>query len=50
MRNANAQRRKSMVPADALQQLGCEHVSHAETGGLTGHTGAFSSEVKTGSR
>ncbi len=33
MRNANAQRTYSMVPAGALQQLGCKHVSHAETGG-----------------
>jgi len=34
MRNVNAQRKDSMVPADAPQQLGCEHVSHAETGGF----------------
>jgi hypothetical protein len=34
MRNANAQRRCSMVPAGALRQLGCKHVSHAETGGF----------------
>jgi hypothetical protein len=33
MRNANAQRRCSMIRAGALQQLGCKHVSHAETGG-----------------
>ena len=50
MRNVNAQRRDSMVPAGAPQQLGCEHVSHAETGGLTGHIRASSSEVETGSR
>jgi hypothetical protein len=35
MRNANAQRPSSMIPAGALQQLGCEHVSHAETGGFS---------------
>jgi hypothetical protein len=35
MRNANAQRKHSMIPAGALQQLGCEHVSHAETGGFS---------------
>jgi hypothetical protein len=33
MRNANTQRPNSMVLADGLQQLGCKHVSHAETGG-----------------
>lgn len=34
MRNANAQRRYSMVPAGALQQPPPKHVSHAETGGF----------------
>ena len=34
MRNANAQRTYSMVPARALQQLRPKHVSHAETEGL----------------
>ena len=33
MRNANAQRTYIMVLAGTLQQLGCKHVSHAETGG-----------------
>jgi hypothetical protein len=34
MRNANAQRTYSMVPAGALQQPPPKHVSHAETGGF----------------
>ena len=35
MRNANAQRKNSMVRVGALRQPFTPHVSHAETGGLS---------------
>ena len=35
MRNANAQRRNTMIRVGALQQPSAPHVSHAETGGLS---------------
>ena len=35
MRNANAQRRDTMIPVGALQQPSTPHVSHAGIGGLS---------------